>query len=146
MPCYFCIAAVAIAATVLIPALVDSMDEQLRAAAADLRRVKDTGSVAMWTGTFTFTAGSGEQKRATANVTLYKTSRRARIQATTHELDHGDMHRLQDTIAGLLGATVISRQDGPGQSATAPTEHATSDPAKMRDALPGPPRPSDAGR
>jgi hypothetical protein len=112
VPCIFCIAAIAIAAATFVPALVDAMGDRLRTASPDLRKVVDTEETAMWTGTFSFMGADNRPKTAKANVTIYKASKRARIQATTHELSGSDAIALQNTIAGLLGATIISRHDG----------------------------------
>ena len=112
MPCWFCIAAVGLAATVIVPALVDRTEASLRSAAEDLRRVKETQSMVMWTGTFRFTTPAGEVKTAATTVTIYKASKRARIQCLTHDLPHDDVHALQDFVANLIGATVLDRTDG----------------------------------
>ncbi len=66
----------------------------------------------MWSGTFNFTGADRRQKTARANVTVYKGSKRARIQAATHDLSGEDAVALEDTIARLLGATILSRHDG----------------------------------
>lgn len=112
MPCFFCIAAVTVATTVLVPALVDRTEESMRTAADDLRRVKDTSTMTMWTGTFRFEIASGAQRTAATTVTLYKESRRVRIQCMTHRLPHADMHALQESVAALISAQVMSRTDG----------------------------------
>lgn len=121
MPCIFCIAAIAIIASAIVPALVDSMGAQLRTASKDLRKVIDTDETVMWSGTFSFTGADRRTKTAGANVTIYKASKRARIQAATHDLSREDAAALQDTIAKLLGATIVSRHDGrePGLPASA---------------------------
>jgi hypothetical protein len=116
VPCFFCICAIGIAATLIVPALVDRLDSQLRTAAEDLRKVKETSSMVMWTGTFAFVTPAGIRKQAATKVTIYKASKRARIQVLTHELPHDEVHCLQDVIANLLEATVVDRVDGTGQA------------------------------
>ncbi len=66
----------------------------------------------MWTGNFSFQTAAGETRTAATSVTIYKSSKRARIQCLTHDLPHGEMHELQDYVASLLGATVLNRIDG----------------------------------
>lgn len=112
MPCIVCMAALGVAAAIVAPALVDSLDDSLRSAAADLRRVHQSGSVVLWSGTFSFEAGDGRTRQAGANIWLYKAAGRVRIQVLTHELAHDDVHRLQDTIARALDARILSRADG----------------------------------
>lgn len=112
MPCILCVAVLGVAAAVVAPALVENLDETLRSAAADLRRVRESSSVVLWTGTFSFVAVDGQVRAAAANVTVYKQAKRARIQVRTHALAHEDVHRLQDRVADLLGATIVSRRDG----------------------------------
>jgi len=109
MPCIFCIAALAVAASTLLPAMLDNMQAQLQALAPDLVRRLDTESTVQWHGTFAFTAEDGSRQAATADVTIYKASRRARIQVHTHELPRADVERLENAIAGALGATIVSR-------------------------------------
>jgi len=112
MPCFFCIAAITIAASFIVPAVVDRTEETMRTAAADLRRIKETSTVVMWTGTFRFTTATGAQRMAATNVTVYKDSRRARIQCLSHDLSHDEVHALQDSVASLIQASVVSRTDG----------------------------------
>lgn len=120
MPCIFCVAALGVAATVVVPVLVDSLEQSLRTAAVDLVRVRESGSSVVWSGTFEFRSTDGSLVRAGTRVTLYKEALRARIQVTTHELDHDDVHLLQDQVAGLLGSTVVSRSDEREQVSPAP--------------------------
>jgi hypothetical protein len=112
MPCIFCIAAIAVIAATIVPALIDSMTDQLRTSSKDLRKVVDTEETVMWSGTFNFTAADRRPKAARANVTVYKGSKRVRIQAATHDISGDDSVALEDAIARLLGATIVSRHDG----------------------------------
>lgn len=132
MPCIFCIAALGVAATVVVPVLMDSLEEALRTAALDLVRVRESGSSVVWAGTFEFRATDGSLVRAGARVTVYKEALRARIQVTTHGLAHDDVHLLQDRVAGLLGSTVVSRWDEQDQaSASAPNREAPAEPVQV---------------
>ena len=111
MPCIFCIAALAVVAATLLPALLDTMQADLAALAPDLVRRIDTESAIGWRGSFAFTAVDGSRRVAAADVTVYKQSKRARIQVQTHELPRADVERLEDTIARAIGATIVSRHD-----------------------------------
>jgi hypothetical protein len=148
MPCFFCICAIGIAATLIVPALVDRLDSQLRTAADDLRNVKETNSIVMWTGTFSFVTPTGLRKQAATNVTIYKASKRARIQVLTHELPHDEVHCLQDVIANLLGATVLDRVDGTGEAdeqRTAPLTESSTPEQLPPTPLPGTSEPGRLG-
>ena len=111
MPCIFCIAALAVVAATLLPAMLDTMEADLRAIAPDLARRLDTESSVQWRGQFAFTAADGSARTAAADVTVYKQSKRARIQVQTHDLPRADVERLEDAIARAIGATIISRHD-----------------------------------
>jgi hypothetical protein len=109
MPCIFCIAALAIAATTIVPALLDQMEGSLAKISADLQRTAESESMVQWGGSFAFRDSGGHQRTAAANITLYKDSKRARIQVMTHQLDPQSDELLEDTIAAALGAKVLSR-------------------------------------
>ena len=111
MPCIFCIAALAITAATIVPALTDAMQNSLGDLATDLKRVSESDSAVMWSGSFAFKATDGRTKRAAANVTIYKESKRARIQVTTHEFSRADNEIVETLIAGALGAEILSRHD-----------------------------------
>jgi hypothetical protein len=111
MPCIFCIAALAVAAGTFLPALLDNAETELRKLAPDLKRLVDTESVAQWRGEFGFTASEGGRKRAAASVTVYRPSGRTRIQVLTHDLAAADVALLEETIAGAMGARIVSRHD-----------------------------------
>jgi hypothetical protein len=107
--CVFCIAAVAIASATIVPAILNDLEKQLRTAAVDLKRVADTEATALWEGTFKFTGADRKSKTAPCSVTIYKGSKRTRIQVKTHSLTAADNQLLEDRIAKLLGARIVSR-------------------------------------
>src|SRR3954468_20985640 len=109
MPCIFCIAALAIAATTILPALLDHMQGSLEKISPDLRRTAESDAMVQWGGSFAFKDATGHSRTAAANVTVYKGSKRARIQVMTHELDQRSEELLQDTISAALGATIATR-------------------------------------
>ena len=83
---------------------------QLRDAADDLNQVIESEAAVMWTGTFAFQAAQ-VRLRAPAKVTLYKASRRVRIQPLSHTSEAEELDALEDAISRLLGATTVSRHD-----------------------------------
>lgn len=109
MPCTFSIAALPAAALDTDDPLVASLDDQLQRAAPDLRRIINTDGSVMWTGTFAFQSPDNRAKRARTNVTIYKASKRVRIQPAVHDVSPDEAGALEDLIASLLGATIVSR-------------------------------------
>ena len=109
MVCVFCIAAVAVATATIVPALLDDMEKQLRSASVDLRRVADTTAATLWEGTFEFTASDRKKRKAPCRITVYAGSKRARIQVNTHALSPDDNRLLEERVAGLIGARIVSR-------------------------------------
>ncbi len=121
MGCTFCIAALTVADASITPILADGMEKRLSTAARDLRRIIDTDGSVMWTATFF--------GHVSASVTVYKASKRARIQARAHNLSAEEASALEDAMARLLGATIVSRHHAPDSPGWAgPPDSAASDP------------------
>src|SRR5262249_11675204 len=99
MPCIFCMAALAVAAATIVPALLDQMEARWRGISTDLTRTAESDSMVQWNGSFAFQDSTGHPRTAAAQITLYKASSRARIQVMTHQLDPRSNELLEDRIA-----------------------------------------------
>ena len=111
MPCIFCIAAIAVAATTIVPALLDRMEEKLKTRMPDLQRTAESSAVRQWDGTIPFESPMRGSTLAPVTVTIYRNSQRARIQVMTHDLTPVEAQIVEDEVALLLEATVVSRHD-----------------------------------
>ena len=127
MPCIFCMAALAVAAVTIVPALLDQMEGRLMGISTDLTRTAESDSMVQWNGTFAFQDSTGHARTAAAQITLYKASSRARIQVMTHQLDPRSNELLEDTIANALGATIVSRHVPDQFEPEGEHEHASGD-------------------
>ena len=111
MPCIFCIAAIAVATATIVPALLDRLEEKLKTRVPDLQRTAESGAVRQWEGTLSFESPIRGTTLAPVKVTIYRNSKRARIQVMTHELTPIDVEIVENEVARLLEATVVSRHD-----------------------------------
>lgn len=107
MPCIFCIAAFVLIAGAVSASAIDKMEGDLeKMAAGPLKKLADTESVTKWE----FEVAVGRKKVPVA-VTVYKDHARVRIQILSHDLQPEEARKLQDEIAEVLGAEVVSRSD-----------------------------------
>ena len=139
MVCIFCIAVLAIVAGALTAASLDSIEERLAdKASGEVRRVSDTESVARFE-----LAVDVDRKKAPVAVTVYKEHGRVRIQILTHELTPEEAERLEDELAGAIGADIVDRSSPEAEEHEEPAaaEREDPDPATERvEAAEGPER------
>ncbi|HEX2063885.1 MAG TPA: hypothetical protein VHE80_05645, partial [Acidimicrobiales bacterium] len=114
----FCIAVFVALAGQVTSAVVDQIAARLEEkASGPVRKTSDTESVAKLE--FEIEAGGKEVPVAT---TVFKQSRRVRIQLMDHELSREEAEKLQNLLADLLDLRVVERSD-PGSEAKVRQAH-----------------------
>jgi hypothetical protein len=112
MVCVFCIAAFMLIAGAVTAAAVDKMEESLgERAEGPVRRVAESDSVTKWE--LDVKVG---KKAVPVAITVYKEQGRVRIQILTHDLSREEAEKLEDELAELLEAKIVSRASGHDES------------------------------
>jgi hypothetical protein len=132
VPCIFCIAAFVMIAGAVSAGAVDKMAEDLgKVAEGPLRKLAETESVVKWE----LEVRLGRQLVPVA-VTVYKEHGRVRIQILTHELSKKEAEELEDKLADVLGARVLSRSTEDEERKVHEASEADSQPEAERATVP----------
>jgi hypothetical protein len=114
MPCIFCIAVFAMLAGAITTTVLDQLEARLAAEAKiPVRRIVDSSSAAKFEFGFPAPPLPGRQQAPTVPValTVYKQSKRVRIQVLTHSLQRDQVEALEDRIAAIAGLQITGRSD-----------------------------------
>ena len=136
MPCVFCIAMFITGATAITTAAVESIMKKLaKASETPVRKVADTSSVAK----FELEMKAG-RKETPVMVTIFKESKRVRIQILSHDLNRIEAEKIENQIADLLDLKILDRSHlDKGAKVRESFEHAPD--ARSTGELPGRERP-----
>jgi hypothetical protein len=118
MPCIFCIAVFAMLAGAVTTTVLDQLEARLAAEArTPVRRTVDSTSAAKFEFDFPAPplAGRRHSPAVPVALTVYKQSRRVRIQVLTHDLQRAEVEALEDRIAGIAGLRIVGRSGPEGE-------------------------------
>ena len=112
MACIFCIAVLAIVGGATAASTVEGLKERLaKLAVGSVRLVAETDSVAKLEADVTVLG-----RAVPVAVTLYKEFGRLRIQLLSHDLDRSAIEQVEDELARVLTARIVSRSDEDGEA------------------------------
>ena len=89
--------------------LPDGIEQALQCNSFGAVRSVDSTAAVQWRGRFAVEAAGGKARVELVSVTLYRAARRLRLQVMSSYITVKDIRTLEDAVAALLHASIISR-------------------------------------
>ena len=87
----------------------DRIEQALKSNSFGVTRGVDSSAAVQWRGRFAVEAAGGKARVELVSVTYYRAARRLRLQVVASDITVKEIRALEDAIAALLHATIISR-------------------------------------
>ena len=101
------------------------LEQALKSNSFGVTRSVDSAATVQWRGRFACEAAGGKARVELVSITLYKAARRLRLQVVASDITVKEIRALEDAIAALLHAKIITRHLADDYVMLAPT---TSEP------------------